>query len=103
MCVTRFLSRRLWASLVAQMVNNLPVVWETQVLSLGWEDPLEKRMATHLSILVWRIPQTEETGGLQSVRLQGVGSIRITNTFILSLADWNPQTTALTITLPQVL
>ena len=42
MCVTRFLSRRLWASLVAHMVKNLPTVWETQVLSLGWEDPGEE-------------------------------------------------------------
>ena len=48
------------ASLVAQMVKNLPAVWETQVQSLGWEDPLEKGMATHSSILAWRIPWTEE-------------------------------------------
>ena len=46
-----------WASLVAQMVKNLPAMWETQVQSLGWEDPLEKGMATHSS-LVWRIPWT---------------------------------------------
>ena len=44
-----------WASLVAQLVKNLPVMWETCVRSLGWEDPLEKRMATHSSILAWRI------------------------------------------------
>ena len=48
-----------WASLVAQMVKNLPAVQETQVQSLGWEDSLEKEMATHSSILAWRIPQTE--------------------------------------------
>ena len=42
--------------LVAQMVKNLPVTWETQIRSLGWEDPLEKRMATHSNILTWRIP-----------------------------------------------
>ena len=44
--------------LVAQMVNNVPAMWETQVRSLGWEDPLEKGMATHSSILAWRIPWT---------------------------------------------
>ena len=53
-----------WASLVAQMVKNLPAVWETWVRSLGWEDPVEEGMATHLSILAWRIPLTEEPGGL---------------------------------------
>ena len=52
------------ASLVAQMVKNLPAMWETQVRSLSWEDPLEKEMATHSSILAWRIPWTEEPGGL---------------------------------------
>ena len=59
--------------LVAQMVNNVPAMWETQVLSLGWEDPLEKGMAIHSSILAWRIPQTEESGGLQSMELQSAG------------------------------
>ena len=49
------------------MVKNLPEVWETRVRSLGWEDPLEEEMATHSSILVWRIPWTEELGGLQSM------------------------------------
>ena len=44
-----------WASLVAQMVKNLPVIWKTWVRSLGWEDPLEKDMATHSCILAWRI------------------------------------------------
>ena len=52
------------ASLVAQLVKNLPAVRETWVRSLGWEDPLEKRMATHSSILAWEIPWTEEPGGL---------------------------------------
>ena len=60
------------ASLVAQMVKNLPVVQETWVQSLGWEDPLEKEMATHSSILAWRIPWTEEPG-----RLQFMGSQRV--------------------------
>ena len=55
-----------FSSLVAQMVKNLPAMLETQVWSLGWEDPLEKGMTTHSSILAWRISWTEETGGLQS-------------------------------------
>ena len=49
------------------MVKNPPAVWETQVQSLGWEDPLEKQLATHSSILDWRIPWTEEPGGVQGV------------------------------------
>ena len=49
------------------MVKNLPVMWDTQFPSLGWEDPLEKGMATHSSILAWRIPWTEEPGRLQSM------------------------------------
>ena len=53
-----------------EMVKNLPARQETQVQSLGWEDPLEKGMATHSSILVWRISWTEEPGGLQSMGLQ---------------------------------
>ena len=53
------------ASLVAQMVKNLPVMQETQVQSLAWEDPMEKEMATHSSILAWRIPWMEEPGGPQ--------------------------------------
>ena len=61
------------ASLVAQMVKTLPAVQETQVQSLGWEDPLEKGMATHSCILAWRMPWTEEPGGLQSMGSQGVG------------------------------
>ena len=54
------------------MVTNLPAVRETWVQSLGWEDPLEEGMATHSSILAWRIPWTEEPGGLQSVESQRV-------------------------------
>ena len=54
-------------SLVAQTVRNLPVIQETWVQSLGWEDLLEKEMATHSSILAWRIPWIEETGGQQSM------------------------------------
>ena len=52
----------MWASLVAQTVKNLPAMWDTQVRSLDWEDPLEKGMATHSSSLAWRIPRTEEPG-----------------------------------------
>ena len=48
------------------MLKNLPAMWETWVQSLGWEDPLEKGMTTHSSILAWRIPWTEEPGGLYS-------------------------------------
>ena len=54
------------SSLVAQMLKNLPAMQETRVRLLGQEDPLEKDMATHSSILAWRIPWTEEPGGLQS-------------------------------------
>ena len=60
----------LFAFLVAQIVENLPALQETQIQSLGREDPLEKRMATHSSIFAWRIPWTEEPGGLQSMRSQ---------------------------------
>ena len=56
--------------LVAQTVKNLPAMQKTWVLFLGWEDPLEEGMATHSSILAWRIPWTEEPGRLQSMRSQ---------------------------------
>ena len=55
------------AFLVAQLVKNPPAMRETRARSLGWEDPLEKGLATHSSILAWRIPRTEEPGGLQSM------------------------------------
>ena len=61
------------ASLVAQMVKNLPEMQETWVRSLGWEDLPEKGMATYSSILAWRIPWTKEPGRLQSMGLQRVG------------------------------
>ena len=54
------------------MVKNLPAMWETPIQSLGWEDPLEKGMTTHSSILAWEILWTEEPGGLQSMRFQRV-------------------------------
>ena len=62
-----------WASLVVQTVKNLPAMHEIWVQSLGWNNPLEKGMATHSSILAWRIPWTEEPGGLQSMGSQTVG------------------------------
>ena len=67
-------------NLVAQKVKNLPAMQETWVRSLGQEDPLEKGMATHSSILAWRIPWTEETGRLQSIVLQRVGYDWVTDT-----------------------
>ena len=60
------------SSLVAQMVKRLPAMQETRVRSLSWEDPLEKEMATHSSILAWKIPWTGEPG-----RLQSMGSLRV--------------------------
>ena len=69
-----------WASLVAEMVNNLPAMQKTQVQSLGWENPLEEGMATHSSILAWRIPWTEEPG-----RLQFMGSKELDKTEPLTL------------------
>ena len=62
-----------WSSLVAQTVKNPPAMQETRVSSLGWEHPLDKGMATHSSILAWRIPWTEEPGNLQSMGSQRVG------------------------------
>ena len=60
----------MWASLVVQLVKNLPAIQETQVRSLGQEDPLEKEMATHSNILAWKISWTEEPGRLQSMGSQ---------------------------------
>ena len=68
---------------MAQMVKNLPAMQETRVLSLGWEDPLEKEMATHSGIFAWEIPWTEEPGGQQSMGLQ-----RIRLSFSLLLFSW---------------
>ena len=65
--VTYFIYR---VSLIVQSVNNLPAMQETWVQSLGWDDPLEKETATDSSILAWRIPWTEESGGLQSMGKQ---------------------------------
>ena len=74
-----YLSICLWASLVAQMVKHLPAMQETWVRSLGWEDPLEKEMATHSSTLAWKIPRTEEPGSLQSMGLQRIEHNRVTS------------------------
>ena len=68
------------ALLLVQTVKNLAAMQESQVQSLGQEDPLEKGMATHSSILAWRIPWTQEPGGLQSMGSQGVGHDWVTNT-----------------------
>ena len=72
------LSSYFWEN--AQSVKNLPAVQDTQVLSLGWEDPLEKEMATHSSTLAWKISWTEQPGGLQSMGSQRVGHDWVTNT-----------------------
>ena len=80
----------LWASLVAQMVKNLPAMQETGVWSWGQEDPLEKGMAIHSSILAWRIPWTEEPGGLQSMWLQRVKHDWATNTeWVVALQNYS--------------
>ena len=63
------------------MIKNPPAIWETGIQSLGWEDPLEKRMATYSCILAWRSPWTEESGGLQSMGLQNVRQHWATNIF----------------------
>ena len=65
---------------MAQTVKHLPTMWETQVLSLGQEDPLEKEMATHSSTLAWKIPWREEPGRLQSVESQRVHGVTKTRT-----------------------
>ena len=75
------------ASLVAQMVKHLPTIRETQVRSLGREDPLEKEMATHSSILAWKIPWTEDPGRLQFMGLQKVRHDWATS-LLLSMANY---------------
>ena len=85
MCIWSFIYDEVYilyspASLVAQTINNLPANQMTLVWSLGWEDPLEKEMATHSSILAWKIPWAEEPCGLQSMGLERVGHNRTTDT-----------------------
>ena len=70
------------ASLVVQVVKNLPAMQDTWVQSVGWEDPLEKGMTTHSSILAWRIPWTEEPGGLQSMGSQRAGHDWVTDIYM---------------------
>ena len=90
------LSRKFWlgasiwdpASLVAQTVKRLPAVQETWVQSLGWENPLEKEMATHSSTLAWKIPRTEEPGRLQSMGSQRVGHNWATSVSVSSVLAW---------------
>ena len=72
---------------MAQILKNLPATQEIQVQSLSQEDPLEKEMATHSSILAWRIPWTDEPGGLQSVGLQSWTQLRLTLSFSFHDAD----------------
>ena len=72
---------------MAQTVKHLPAVWETWVRSLGWEDPLEKETATHSSTPAWKIPWTEEPGGLQSM-----GSQRVGHDWATSLSQLNSST-----------
>ena len=74
-----------WTSLVAQMVKRLPTMQETQVWSLGREDPLEKEMAPHSSILAWKIPWTEDPVRLQSMGLQRIGHNWVTSLLLHSL------------------
>ena len=66
-------------SLAARVIGNLPTVWETQVPSLSWDDPLEKKIAAYSSILAWRIPWTKEPG-----RLQSTGSQRIRHNLVIN-------------------
>ena len=85
-CIYIYVYIYYWAFLVAQSVKNLPAVQETRVWFLGWEDPLEKEMATYSSILAWQVSWTEEPGGLQSVGSQRVRhDERLTLTYLLYL------------------
>ena len=81
-CLDFLLPTRPWASLVAQTIKNLPAMQKTQVQSLGQEDPLEKGMTAHSSILAWRTPWTEEPGEPQSMVSQRVGHYWATTTYI---------------------
>ena len=76
--------------MLAQTVKHLPVMWETWVQSLGREHPLEKEMATHSSILAWKIPWTEELGGLQSTGSQRVEHDLATEQQTTTISLWLP-------------
>ena len=89
---------------MAQVIKNLPAMQETWVWSLSQEDRLEKGVTTHSSILVWRIPWTEEPDGLQSMGLQKVRHDWATNTFTSTLIKWNESHSVVTDSLwPQIL
>ena len=93
-----------WASLFAQLIKNPPAMWETWVLSLGWEDPLEKGKATHSSILAWKIPWMEEPGRLQSLGSQRVGHDWVTSLYFThsSIPTWRIPWTVQSIGLQRV-
>ena len=76
------------ASLVAQLVKNLPAVQETRVQSVGWEDALEEEISTHSSTLAWKISWTEEPGGLQSVESQRLRHDWATNTYTSHMLEF---------------
>ena len=90
-CFQHFVFVDVWASLVAQRLKRLPGMRETRVRSLGREDPLEKEMATHSSILAWRIPWREEPGRLQSMGSPRVGhdwATSLTHSSLTSSVKW---------------
>ena len=80
----------IWGFPGDSMVKNLPAMQETQILSQGWEDPLEEGIATHSNIPAWRMPRTEEPGGLQSAEQQRVKHNSVTNTSTLQEFKYNP-------------
>ena len=86
-CIWLYAQSIIYTKPSIQTVKNLLAMQETWVLSLGWEDPLEKGMATYSSTLVWRIPWTEEPGGLQSIGSQRVGQYWVTNTPLLNCTE----------------
>ena len=75
-----------WASLVAQLVKNLPAIWETRVRSLGWEDPLEKGTAAHSSILAWKIPWGRKE--LHDFHFHGSSSFKLTEFYLGAVNIW---------------
>ena len=86
--------------LVAQRVKSLPAMWETQVWSLDWQDPLEKEMANHSSILAWRIPWMEEPGRLQSMGLRTVRHNWATSLSLFTFIHWRRKWQSTAVFLP---
>ena len=84
----RYSQAYLTVSLVAQLVKNLPAVWETWVRFLGWEDPPEKEMAPHSSTLAWKIPWMEEPGRLQTIGSRRVRHDRATSLSLFPFMHW---------------